>query len=282
MGNNKYKILVLSDLKDTSSTALKSTIGLAKMIDADIHLFYVKNPTDIIEKDNQLSAIRVINDEYTSTNKKLENVVKSFSKVYGIGIDYKFEIGNVKNEIDTYIKKVQPDIIVLGKRKSKPLNFIGDNIIGFVLKKFDGVIMIAGNENPLEPNGNLSLGLLNDMEHDFNMEFVENLMAHTQKPLKSFKIVKTSNKSKEVYTTSNKKTVEYVFEQSDNSIKNLSNYLSKNDINLLCVNREEKNDHQKANAIKSNINDLINKLDVSLLLTGIQNHHLQQIVKTKK
>ena len=85
---------------------------------------------------------------------------------------------------------------------------------------------MLANENPLEPNGNLSLGLLNDMEHTFNMEFVENLMTHTQKPLKSFKIVKTSNKSKEVYTTSNKKMVEYVFEQSDNSIKNLSNYLS--------------------------------------------------------
>ena len=39
MENNKYKILVLSDLKDTASTTLKSTIGLAKMIDADIHCF---------------------------------------------------------------------------------------------------------------------------------------------------------------------------------------------------------------------------------------------------
>lgn len=276
MRNNKYKILVLSDLKDSKATILKSTISLAKMIDADIQLFYVKKPTDIIEKDNQLSAIRTINDEYTTTNKKLENVVTSFSKDYGIDIHYKFEIGNVKNEIDTYIKEFQPDIIVLGKRKSKPLNFIGENIIGFVLKMFDGVIMIAGNENPLEPNGKLSLGLLNDIEHPFNIEFVENLMAHTQKPLKSFKIVKTQKEANETHVPSNKKIVEYVFEQGDNSIKNLSNYISKNDINLLCINREKKSNYQKSKPIKSNINDLINTLDVSLLLTGNHDYHLHR------
>ena len=47
MKNNKYKILVLSDLSKTTRNTLKSSISLAKIVDADINFLYVKKPTKL-------------------------------------------------------------------------------------------------------------------------------------------------------------------------------------------------------------------------------------------
>ncbi|WP_338357204.1 universal stress protein [Yeosuana marina] len=276
MKKNKYKILVLTDLKDSTSTTIKSTISLSKMIDGDIELFYVKNASDVVKRDNQLSAIRTINGEYRAANKKIQNLIKSVSDDYHVTINYRLAIGNVKNEIVTYIEEHQPDIIVLGKRKSKPLNFIGDNITDFILKTHNGVIMIAANENPLEPNKKLSLGILNGIEQTSNIVFAEDLISYAQKPLKLFKIIKSSNTTKETNSLEDKQTVEYVFEHGDNSISTLSNYLSKKNINLLCIDRDKKDGNNKVNTSKLDIKDVISKLNVSLLLSGNSNSYLHQ------
>lgn len=276
MRANKYKLLVLSDLKSSMISTLKSAISLAKMINGEIAFFHVKNPSELINQESQLSAIRSINHEHTKTDNKIRDITKSFSEDYDINITYSFTFGNVKNEIGEYIKEHRPDIIVLGKKKSKSLNLIGDNIAHFVLREHDGVIMMVDNKNALEPDKELSLGVLNGMERAFNMEFADDLIAHNRKPLKSFKIVKNSNVIKATNTTTDKKVIEYVFEQGANSINNLSNYLSKNNINLLCLDRM-KNDTNKVEentTITSEIKEIINNLNVSLLITRKPNHTL--------
>ncbi len=277
MKKKKHKILVLTDLKDSTSATIKSTISLSKMIDGDIELFYVKNASDVVKRDNQLSAIRTINSEYRAANKKIQNLIKSISDNYHETINYRLAIGNVKNEIDSYIKEHQPDIIVLGKRKSIPLNFIGDNITDFILKNHNGVIMIVANENALEPNKKLSLGILNGIEQPPNILFADDLMKHIQEPLKSFKIIDNSSSPKQVNTATNKQIVEYVFENGDDSINTLSNYLSKKNINLLCIDRDKKDvNNNQENTSKLDIKDVISKLNVSLLISGKQNSYLHQ------
>lgn len=271
---NKHKILVLSDLKNATSNILKSTISLAKMVNGDIHFFYVKKPTEIVEKDNQLSANRAINQEHNIIENKIQNLIAPISNDYGVNINYSYSFGNVKNEIDKCIAEHKPDIIVLGKKQSKSLNFIGDNITAFILKKYPGIVMIADNQNYLEPNKELSLGLLNTIEPSANKELLEHLIGYTQEPLKSFKIIKNSNTFKEPNITSNKKTVEYVFEHNENTIKNLSNYLSVNNINLLCMDRESKDSKNKKRLLKSEINEVLKNLNVSLLLTGNQKYNI--------
>ena len=267
----KYKILVLSDLKNSAVNTLKSAVSLAKMINGQIAFFYVKNPTDIVERENQLSANRTINKEHINVDKKIQNLINPIRDEYSIKIDHSFTFGNLKIEIEAYIKEHQPDIIVLGKRKSKSLHFVGDNMTQFVLDKYDGVIMLATNKNHLEPNHEISLGVLNSYEDLFNLDFSANLIDHIQEPLKSFKIVKKYKVQEKGKLPNKKKTVEYVFEQNDNTIKNLSTYLNKNSINLLFVNRDEKNTNQGADFINSDIKEIINKTNVSLLLTGRQN-----------
>ena len=264
MKKNTYKILVLSDLKKSTANVLKSAVSLAKMIDAEIHCFHVRKPIDIVEIDNQLSAMRAINSEYLKVEKKIQQTIDSISKEFGVDIPYTFAFGNTKDEIESFVSKTNPDIIVLGKRKAKALKVIGDKITDYILKTHDGVIMIAGNENTLEPDKALSLGVLNDMLKDFNIAFAENLLEHTQKPLKSFKIVKSVEDLKESKNqTLNPNALEYVFQQSDNDLKNLSRYLTKSKVNLFCMRREKKN-----TLAKTQINDAIDKLGVSILLSS--------------
>ncbi|GAA3644341.1 universal stress protein [Flavivirga jejuensis] len=268
---NKYKILMLSDLKKSTNATLKSTVSLAKMINGDIQFFHVKKPTDVIEKENQLSAIRTINKEHFAIEKKIQNLINPIAKDCDVNINYSFTYGNVKDEVRKYIKLNKPDIIVIGKKKSKPLDFMGYDITSFILKEHNGVIMMADNNNVLEPNKEISLGVLNGDEESFNLEFIEDLTNHTQKPLKLFKIGKDdSNTISKTNKHINKKTIEYVFEASDNTIDNLSNYVSKNDINLLCVNRERKNTVKNEKSSTSDIKTFIGKLNVSFLVTGEQ------------
>lgn len=262
MRNNKYKILVLSDLKKSPSTILKNASSLAKIIDGDIKFFHVKKPSDVVDRESQLSAMRTINQEQIITGKKIQEALDPISKDYDVNINSTFAFGNVKNEIEEHIKATNPDVIVLGKRKAKGLRFLGDNITDFVLKIHKGPVMIASNKNGLSPDEELHLGLFNDNEESFDLEFTEDLIAQTKRPLKSFNIITNTNVTEEKEVSVNTKTVDFVFEKNDNTIKNLSNYLLKNDINLLCVNRQK----DKSNVLKSEIKDVIDNVNVSLFI----------------
>lgn len=266
MKRSSYKILVLSDLKSSTDTTLKSTVNLAKMIGGSIVFFHVKKPIDIIKQDNQLSAMRTINTESKTANKNIKALVKKVSRDSGVKIDYRFALGNVKNEIANCIDDVKPDIVVLGKRKSKPFSIIGDKITQYVLKKHKGVVLIISEDHTLDLN-KLSIGVLDDIEKSLNTELADYLIEHSEQPVKSFKVGKDSKTLKET-SFKGVKTVDYVFEVGDNTIKNLSNYMSKNKINLLCVNRGGPDRKGGVKSINLGIKEVINNLNVSLLLTS--------------
>jgi len=260
---NNYKILVLSDLKGNTMSMLKSTVRLVQMIGGSIQFFHVKSLTEIVENDNQLSANRAVNKEFAATDNKIKNLKTLFSKEYNTDINFKFSFGNVKNEIEKCMDEYAPDIVVLGKRKVNPLRFIGDRITEFILKKHSGEIMIAASENGLEPNKEISLGVLNGTEASFNMKFAKDLLDSAEEPLKSFQMVKNPTTMQKAHIPSDKKVLEYVFEHNDSAVKNLSKYVSKNNINLLCINRA-----QKKQNISFEINEIVEKLNVSLLVTN--------------
>jgi len=274
MKNKRYKILVLSDMKNSTNSTLKSGINLAKMINGDVHFFHVKRATDIVENDSQLSAIRTINKLHTTTSTEIQRLIETVSKNYDIKLSHNHAFGNVKSEIGEYIQVNKPDIVVIGKRKSNPFKFTGDNITDFVLKNHDGAIMIASDENTFEPNKLFSLGVLNDIEKSFNIAFADSLISHSQKPLKSFKIGKQSMALNETEKSIEKKTVDYVFEHNDNSVNTLFNYLAKNNINLLCLNRESKNGKIDRDTMKIDIYEIISKMNISLLIAGNQKYTL--------
>jgi nucleotide-binding universal stress UspA family protein len=160
MRSNKYKILVLSDLKETASQTLSYAANLSKEIDADVVFFYAKKATEIIETENPLSAIREISDVCNKTYKKIKNFVTPISKETDVNIKTVFAFGNIKNEIESCIHTSQPDMIILGERTQRRFSFFGDNITRFVQKNYDGVVLVATGNNVLDANGEVSLNIL--------------------------------------------------------------------------------------------------------------------------
>lgn len=229
MNTTKHKIVVLSDLKDSTASLLEAAISLAKKTNASVHFFHVKKPTEIINTDNQLSAKRVINSKFVQTNKEINELVSEFSKKYDTDITSSFAFGNVKNEIDTFIENENPNIIVIGKRKSKGIVTLGDKISKHILKKKGKTIIIASSENNLNPESEISLGVYNESEPKSNNEFISEFIDTIDRPLKNFQTLDSSKK----------------------------------DVDLLLVNRET----VKPKSTKS-FNKLLNKVDVSLVVAN--------------
>ena len=270
MKNKKLKILVLSDLKEATNDILKSTASLVNIMGGEISLFHVKKPTDIVERESQLTALRTINEKHILTKKEIEQFSDYFQQTYNISMSHSYTFGNVKNEIKDYILINKPDIIVLGKRKSKTVNLAGDNITDFILKYHDGPVLIAGKDNRLEPNQELSLGVLNSKDSLASTSFSEKLLMHSKKPLKSFKFINKVN-TLTGNEPSDTKTVEYIFERNDDTIQNLSSYLSKSGINLLLIDGSSKNNKDKEGLNKSDLMNVINQLNISLFISNENN-----------
>ncbi|OMP32062.1 universal stress protein [Mangrovimonas sp. DI 80] len=262
MESKAHHILVLSDLGVATEATLKSAISLANMIQGNIELFHVKRAGDIVHKENQLSAMRSINEEKSSTKKKIQELIQPISEAYGIEIPFNFAFGNVKNEIASHIKGNRPDIIVMGKKQSKLLGLGSDGLTQFVMEEFKGILMIVGSENSLEPKHPLSLGVFNG---NFP-SFAGRLLAYTKQPLKSFKIA-NGDVAKEEQTDAYE-TVEYVFESGDQSIKNMSSYLSKSNVNLFCVDRGRTKTGQEVKTKHSDITNIVNNFNISLLISA--------------
>lgn len=261
MKKNEYKILVLSDLTKSAASTLRSSANLAKIIDGNLEFFCVKKPTDIVKKENQLSAIRTINQKYNIIGKEIEKIVKPISDIYNLPIKYNYTFGNLKNEISNYISIHKPDIIVIGKRKSKILGILGDNISDFILKIFDGIIMIASDKYELAISDQLSVGILNDPKQLKSKDFIESLIAVSKSPPKVFKTLEKSSSEKENSSYFSKKTIEYVFEKGDNTLKNIANYSTKSKTNLVFLDRTK-------NQNNYTLKEAINNFNCSLILTN--------------
>lgn len=273
MKNATYKIAVLSDLKNASIAELKSTISLAKIINAEVNFFHVKSSTELINKESQLSALRSINDSYKKTESKLNKLKKRYKEEHNITINYSYTIGNVKKEISTFLQNTKPDIVVLGKKRKKVLKFIGDNITGFILKKHSGPILIADNKNGLDPNKNLSLGSLNNSNELLNFGFEKDLINNCKKPLKYFQIGETNKNLKSDKEGGKLKVTKFVFEQPNSISEVLTKYLTKSNVNLLCIDRSEKS-NVNTKLSTTNFKEIINQLNVNLLITGTTDFNL--------
>ncbi|WP_422349431.1 universal stress protein [Flagellimonas sp.] len=261
MENKNYRILVLSDLRKTTGTILKNTANLAKMIGGDISLLHVKKPLGVVKQDNQLSAVRSINDTYTTTKKQIEQLVKPLKKDFGVTIDTTFKVGNVKEEINRQIQELQPDIIVLGQRKSVPIKLLGDGITKHVMSTFDGLVMIASHEQLMSNSNELSIGVMNGTKETVGLDLVEKLIKQSSRPLKSFKIANRESQA-DTETQGDRSTVEFVFEPQDSAINNVATYLSRTNVDLLYL------DLEGASQAKINVKNVIGKFNVPFLLAG--------------
>lgn len=265
MKNNRYKLLILSDLKEGTINTLKSAISLAKMIGADIDFFHVKKPIEVVETFSQLSAMRSINKEHIVTEKKIKDLLSSTTKDIDLKVKTSFSLGNVKNEIENKINNSKPDIIVLGKRKYNSLKFIGDNITDFVLSIHKGPVLMVSDNCNIKSDQELTLGLYNRKDDTLDFMFADDLLENTKQPIRVYNIMETSDYNDATSNKINSQSIDYVFEKNDNALNTLSSYLDKSNVNLFCVNRHEIDNKEKT--VKSEIRNVVKKVNVSVLLT---------------
>ena len=206
--------------------------------------------------------MRTINETHKLTAKKMKKIA-AVAENHGVNINYSYTFGNIQNEIEDYIQMQKPDVIVLGKGKSSLFNAQNKKMIHFILKKFNGQILISDENNPLEPNSDFSFGTLIDTTNTSNQKFTELLIQDSKQPHTSFRINDAERVDQKI-AISKEKSIEYVFEKGDNVIKNIVKYVSKSNINLLNLRRDKNN----LKSSSKNLNELINSLNCSLIITN--------------
>ena len=271
MERNKHKIALFTDLQGDISGVLKSAASLAQMINGEIEVLNVTKPTAVIGKDNQLSAIRSLNREYILTDKRMKEILSPIIENYGVPVNYSSTFGNIKNEIDRYLRENNPDIIVLGRNKGKHFNTAENRIINFVLSVFKGTVLIVPHDKGLEPGMKLGIGSLNCSETVFNSSFTEELLIHAKSTLKSFNIVESSNVLPQTGRSLGRKTINYVFDHNENTVNNLPVYLSISNIDLLFLDGGNKEKEDLSRLLT--IYDMVRKSDINLLVTGEKHTH---------
>ncbi|WP_024771476.1 universal stress protein [Aquimarina macrocephali] len=273
MLESKYRLLVLIDQTKSSYTALRNAVNLAKVIDAGIEVFYVKPPMQVVRYDNQIAVMRTLEEERIASKKAMRKLVDTISDIENIPIIYSFTFGNVITEIQNHITKTQPDVVVIGKRKPKMVNFLGDGLTSYLLKNHKGEILISGSDKNLTSYHDVSLGFLDDTSLNNEVEIVQDLKKRTHKPFKLFKIKKTGSQLKKPITFSKPEeqssvanTVIFEFEEGMDDSNSVSKYIEKNKLGLLCVKRETKQKLSKSIGLNDKAQQTINKTNVPVLV----------------
>ena len=251
----KNKILVLSKADSSTLGILRNAVNLAKIITGEVTLCCVKKATDVVENENQLSAIRSINQEYFKIDNQLLSTIAKIANDENIKIAHKLSFGNLKEEIRKQIKENKPDVIVLGKQKSKIFSFFGDNIINFILKEFSGTVLITSEKLEIPANTELCLGLLHENEHQLDNQFKKALVSFAKKPVNHFQVNSNGTLKNEMDKTQG--TIEYNLKKGNNTFKNIDKYLKKNKIQLLFIDRK-----------KGEIGNVSKHINCSLLITN--------------
>ena len=98
-------------------------------------------------------------------------------------------------------------------------------------ENYDGLILLSGEKNNLSNTKNLKLGFLDENEINTRFNLIQELIKKTKPVLNVFTVFNKTNIKKE----STPKKVIYEFEENDIVDSNITNYIHKNKIDLLCV-----------------------------------------------
>jgi|GEM_PF-968359 len=246
MNESKYRILVVKDRSKHARTALQNAVNLAKKIGGSIDILYVKPPSEVVENDNQLAAWRELNEESTRAKRTLLEEVNHISTNEQIPISCNFAFGNLISEVQSRIDSTQPDMVVLGKRKDWVKELLGMDLTTYLLKNYQGALLIAREEQTLDTSDDLTLGLLDDFLVKSKSPLLTDLEKTTAKPITLLKIKSEDQQALDAaqpISTSGMKTFE--FESGANVSSSVAKYIERSGVNLLCVSKNNLNSLNK-------------------------------------
>ncbi|AXG68119.1 universal stress protein family protein [Kordia sp. SMS9] len=268
MNTSKYKLLVLTDLSKASNIALENAVNLSKIIGGSIDVFHVLKPSNVAEYENQHATIRSIDEARIRSKSKLKSIAKSIAKKYNVSIRTRCVLGNLKDETQTHITQTQPDIIVLGKRKPKFVDFFGDSFTKFIINSFEGSVLISGKDKALSSAEISSLGMLNTTADELPLEMANDLRKHLKNPIKRFYVYTDGVAAKSSEKTA-ENVVTFEFQNGSNTMNHIAKYVAKNNIELLCINPHNTNKNsRRLRSLTSNIKEAIHKINVPILIVN--------------
>ncbi|MEM6719468.1 MAG: universal stress protein [Bacteroidota bacterium] len=269
MDSSKYKLLVLTDFSKTCQVALENAVNLSKIIGGTIDIFHVMKSSQIAGYENQHATMRSIDEARFRAKTKLKSIAEEVTEKFNVSIRTHCILGNLKDEVTAHIAQIKPDIIVLGKRPKKVVNFMGDSFTKFIINTFQGSVLISGKEKALSSSEIASLGMLNTTAAELPLEMANDLRKHLTSPIKRFYVYNS-----DIATAAAQKTPENVitfeFENSSNTMNHIAKYVAKNNIGLLCFNPYPKKNSGRLHSLKSNIKDAIQKINVPILIVNNQ------------
>ncbi|MDC6364683.1 MULTISPECIES: universal stress protein [Flavobacteriaceae] len=234
--NTKYRISVLLDLSKSSEFVLSNAVQFAKAINGAVEVFHVKPATEIVKRESQLSAMGNIYENNLNTRAKIKSLIGTMEQEEGVSINYKVEYGNVKNRVRDYLSTKKPDILVLGKRRSR-IGFLGESITDFVLNETKTNVLLMGQDHKFHTFKDITLGVFGNGAQNSGIEIIKDLQRDSKKPVNLFNI-KGQHATDEQSAWN--KTISYVFSEGANALDGLVSYVSRTNTQLLLVPKSKR------------------------------------------
>lgn len=244
----KYRLSVLLDLSKASKTTLTNAVQLAKAISGSVEVFFLKTPSDVVTRENQLTVVREDNQDGWDSKSKMERLVMEVGQQENFHISIKNTKGNLKSGLKEYLAEVKPNVLVLEKKRSKLMNLAGNGV---------HVLITSGEAHTFHSLEDISLGVFDDLK-DSDFEIIQDLKRESKEPIRMFSVKREKGVQKEVLGN----TISYVFSEGANAMDAVVSYVSRTNTKLFCIPKAQKSRLSFQNPIQQ----VVRKLDVPVLI----------------
>lgn len=251
-------ILVLTDFSEASIIALRNAAKLVKLTNGNIHAYYVETVKPFAQEQNPLTLNGNLRDNHKKILAKAKRIIAAIEEEEGVAFSFTMDLGNIKNCILDQVKETQPDLIILGKRKSKFLDFIGDKVTQFVIDNCDTSVLICSSNRELHSFSDLSVGFYGETIEKSDFQIIDHLKQSTRS-VRYFG-VRSKMASLENNNASPKNANSYIFPQGGiKGIEALTSYVVRTDTQLFCI-------PNNTNLQSPPIKEMVRRLDIPILL----------------
>ena len=211
-------------MDDSSKSALRSALELARTVNGRVEVVYVKSPLQVVKQVNQLSAKRDLYEDSRQAKATIQELTQTIGNQERVNVSYTISYGNVKNKLKEYLKEAVPNIMIMGKSKYRTLGAFDENL----------TLLILGEKDNLQSFTNLSLGMFGDSISDSSDSILQDLKEKTTEPVRLFSI-KKGQQGEAAEKKMDRETVSYVFSEGTNAVDGLASYVARTKTQLFCI-----------------------------------------------
>jgi len=272
----REKFLVLIDFSEDSYKALDDLIKLVKEIGGSIEVFSILSPLGIMDKENQITALRTMDMEEKRVERKLNSIVEMI-ELEGIKANSSYSIGNVKSELKLKLIKSQPDVMVLAKKG----NF-ANGVLHFLINEYKNAVLILGNAQKFFRGNSIAIGYEDKTFNFQDFQLIYKISRATEIKMTLLRTVASSGidhstgKSDWIIENIPDKAYSSVNYHSNSDLTGalLKNSLSK-DVVLLCIGKNLSKKALFRNPFKNSTTfKIVKNTRVPLLIMGVKNESL--------